>query len=81
MAFGISSGVGGFASGRLVKHIPQYVIVYIISAILLALLLFLGFWERSPIHPILFAVAIVFGICEGSLNSITSSGFKHVHGI
>ena len=73
MTFGVSSGVGGFVSGRLVKHVPLYLIVYGNSANFLVLLLFLLFWKPSPIHPALFVLAAVIGVCEGCFNSISSS--------
>ena len=73
MTYGVSSGVSGFVSGRLVKYLPQYLITYSVLTVYLALLVFLLVWEPAPLHYVIFTVAFLFGVCEGSINCITTS--------
>ena len=73
MTYGVSSGVSGFVSGRLVKYLPQYLITYSVLTVYLAVLVFLLVWEPAPLHYVIFMVACLFGMCEGSINCITTS--------
>ena len=73
MTYGVCCGVGGFVSGRMVKHVPQHFITYFVLAVYLAVLLFLLLWEPAPVHYVLFIVAGIFGVGEGALFCVTSS--------
>ena len=73
MTYGVCSGVGGFVSGRMVKHVPHHLITYLVSAIHLVTLIFLLFWERTSLHYMIFIVPAILGVCEGSINCIATS--------
>lgn len=71
--FGICSGLSALIGGRLVKFIPQFSIVYTVSAALMGLMLFLIFWERTPSYIVAFVVISVWGVCEGIWHSVPPS--------
>ena len=73
MTYGVSSGLGGLVSGRLVKCLPQYLITYAASLTSLGIFLFHLFWARAPLYYVQFIVASLIGICEGSLSAVTAS--------
>lgn len=73
MVFGIFSGLAAFANGRLVKVVPQYVMVYLTALVNLGVLLFLLFWERVPSYPVVFVTMAGWGVCDGIWNSVPPS--------
>ena len=73
MTYGLSSGLGGLVSGRLVKHVPQYLITYTASLVSLGIFLFHLFWVPAPVYYVQFMVVSLIGLCEGSLSAVTAS--------
>ena len=70
MAFGICSAISAISAGRLVKCVPQYIIVYTTIVLNLAIVFFLLFWDRVPSYPITFITLACWGLCDGIFNSI-----------
>ena len=71
--FGVGSALSAFIGGRLVKCIPQYVVIYFISALNAALLLFLLIWPKHPTYYVPFLILLGLGACEGTWNSMGAS--------
>ena len=62
--------------GRLVKFIPQFSIVYTVSATLCGLMFFLIFWDTRPSYLVAFLVIAIWGICEGIWHSVPPSKWE-----
>lgn len=73
MIFGTASASTAFLSGRLVKYVPQWILVYVNTFLNAVALLFLAFWEPTPSYYILFGCVAVFGSIEGCWYSTTPS--------
>lgn len=71
--FGLGSAVSATLEGRLLKCIPQFVVVYPISAVNVGLLLILLFWDKEPTYYVPFLYLFAFGICEGTWQLISAS--------
>ena len=69
-AFGISGGVAALAAARLVRYIPQYIVMYTSLLIGSCLSLVFIFLEREPSVFAVFGFSIFWGISEGIINSI-----------
>ena len=73
MTYGICSGLAAVIGGRLVKCVPQFIIVYCLTAVLLSVVLFLLFWEKTPSYVLAFAPTALLGIGEGTWHSVPPS--------
>ena len=75
MTFGIFSAFTAVLNGRLVKIVPQYIMVYITILINIGLIVFFLIWERRPSFPAVFLGLTVWGMCDGIWNSVPNSKF------
>ena len=73
MVFGVGSGISAVSCGRLVKLIPQYMIIYGVYLVNAGLVVFLLVWERVPSYTAAFVTFFVWGLCDGIWNSIPPS--------
>ena len=73
MTYGTCSGLAAVIGGRLVKCVPQFIIVYFLTAILLSDVFFLLFWEKSPSYIVSFVPTALIGIGEGTWHSVPPS--------
>lgn len=78
MTYGICSGLSAVVGGRLTKCIPQFIIVYTFSLIMLSMVLFLIFWEKEPSYVIAFVPTAIFGLCEGIWHSVPPSKSSNI---
>jgi hypothetical protein len=60
-------------NGRLVKCVPQYVMIYAVTCVNIGIVIFVLLWERTPSFPIIFLIIASWGICDGIWNSVPPS--------
>lgn len=70
VSYGITSSFNSVITGRVVKYIPEYCVIYMGLAINLALMLFLIFWQRTPSFIAVFAFALAWGVTVGVWNTM-----------
>ena len=75
MCFGVSSGVGSLVTGRILSHVPRFVIMLLNLLLMLSLMIFLLLWDREPSYAVVFIVPILWGICDSIWNTVTTSEF------
>ena len=76
MTYGISSAAA--FGGRLVKCIPQFVIVYISLSILMSTVLFLMFWDEKPSYMLTFVPMLILGLCDGICHFVPPSEYYYM---
>ena len=60
-------------TGRLVKYIPQFLIVYSVSALMIGDLLFLLLWDVNPSYLKAFLPMVILGLGEGMWHAVPPS--------
>ncbi|XP_011410250.1 PREDICTED: protein unc-93 homolog A-like [Amphimedon queenslandica] len=70
LTYGTCSGISAIVTGRLVKYIPQFLMVYGFSALMIGDLLFLLLWDVSPSYLKAFLPVAVLGVCEGMWHAV-----------
>ena len=73
MSYGICSGLSAITGGRLVKCIPQFVIVYVTGILSFSVILFMLFWKREPSYFVPFITIPILGMTEGIWHSTPPS--------
>jgi hypothetical protein len=73
ITFGIFSAMTAIINGRLVKCVPQYVMIYAVTCVNIGIVIFVLLWERTPSFPIIFLIIASWGICDGIWNSVPPS--------
>ena len=73
MMYGIGNSLGGFISGKILSLGIKTLLVLATLALHLATMIFLIFWEREPILPVILFVPLLWGLCDGSWITICSS--------
>ena len=68
--YGEVGGIAAISTGRLVKCIPQCVMLYPAFAVCIGLSVFLIFWEREPNYYAMFGVIIGWSLSEGTVNAL-----------
>ena len=88
MTYGLFSGLAALISGRMVKYIPEYALIYTGISINLAWILFLLFWTKSPNFFVIFGFAISWGLSDGIWNTMgpgecprVGDSFENGHGV
>ena len=70
IAYGITSALNSLVTGRLVKHIPDYLFIYSAVIANVGLMLFLILWERQPSFIAVFGFALCWGVTVGVWNTL-----------
>ena len=73
MSYGICSALSAMTGGRLVKCIPQFVIVYVNGILSFSVILFMLLWKREPSYFVPFITIPILGMTEGIWHSIPPS--------
>lgn len=73
MCFGVSSAVGSLFTGRILSHVPRFVIMLLNLLLMLGLMVFLLIWDREPSFAVVFVIPILWGFCDSIWNTITTS--------
>lgn len=73
MSFGVSSAVGSLFTGRILSHVPRFVIMLLNLLLMLSLMVFLLVWDREPSYAVVFVIPILWGLCDSIWNIITTS--------
>ena len=68
--FGLCGGIAALAAGRLVRYLPQYVMMYAALFISCGISLVFIFWKRTPNYFAIFGFAVCWGASEGIINAI-----------
>ena len=71
VVYGVVGGIVAISAGRLVKYIPQSLVLYASFAVCATLSLFLIFWGIRPNYYINIGVAAIgFGFAEATINAV-----------
>ena len=73
MCFGVSSAIGSLFTGRILSHVPRFVIMLLNLLLMLGLMVFLLVWDREPSYAVVFVIPILWGFCDSIWNTITTS--------
>lgn len=76
--YGVVGGIAAISAGRLVKYVPQYILIYAALTVCTGLSLFLVFWDIVPSYYVMFGLSIGLSLSEGIINAITPGTFKSV---
>ena len=75
VTYGLFSGLAAVVSGRIVKYLPEYIVIYSAIGINLACILFLLFWVKSPNFWVVFGFAACWGVADGIWNTMGPGEF------
>lgn len=67
--FGASGAISAYVTGRIVRYLPQCIIVYISIIGSFGISFFIIFWEKQSSFVVIFLFAAIWGWCESTFNS------------
>ena len=73
IVYGAASAVTGVCVGKILGYVSITSVSLFIVCLNIGLVAFLLIWEREPNYFVMFTVAILWGICDGSWSTLTSS--------
>ena len=73
IVYGAASAVTGICVGKILGYVSITSAALLTLCLNIGLVAFLLMWEREPNYFVLFTVAILWGICDGSWTTLTSS--------
>ena len=73
MCFGVSSAAGSLFIGKILSHIPRFVVMLLNWLLMLSLMVFLLVWDREPNLAVVFVIPILWGFCDSIWNTVTTS--------
>ena len=75
MLFGLGNSLGSFISGKILSLGIKTHLVVATLALHLATMIFLIFWERKPVLPVILFIVFLWGLCDGSWLTVCSSKY------
>ena len=73
MCFGVNSAVGSLFTGKILSHVPCFVMMLLNLLLMLSLMIFLLVWDREPNYAVVFIIPILWGICDSIWNTVNTS--------
>ena len=73
IVYGAASAVTGVCVGKILGYVSITSVSLFIVCLNIGLVASLLIWEREPNYFVIFAMAILWGICDGSWGTLTSS--------
>ena len=77
MVYGAASAMASICVGKLLGHVSITSVSLLNVCLNIGLVSFLLVWERQPNYFVMFTVAILWGICDGSWTPISSSKYTN----
>jgi len=76
MVYGAASAMASICVGKLLGHVSITSVSLLNVCLNIGLVSFLLVWERQPNYFVMFTMALLWGICDGSWNSLISSKYR-----
>ena len=73
IVYGAASAVASICVGKILGYVSITSVSLFNVCLNIGLAAFLLIWEREPNYFVMFTVAILWGICDGSWTTLTSS--------
>ena len=73
IVYGAASAAAGITVGKIIGTVSITVMSLLNLCLNIALVAFLLIWEREPNYAVIFVMATLWGICEGSWITMTNS--------
>ena len=73
IVYGTASAVASICVGKILGYVSITSVSLLNVCLNVGLVAFLLIWEREPNYFVMFTVAILWGICDGSWTTLTSS--------
>ena len=71
--YGAASAMAGIAVGKILGYVSLTLVSLWNVCLNVGLVSFLLIWEREPNYFVMFTVAVLWGICDGSWTTLASS--------
>ena len=72
IVYGAANAAGGFCVGNILGRVSITIISLLTMCLNIGIIAFLLIWEREPNYFVIFVIAVLWGICDGSW-AITAS--------
>ena len=73
IVYGAASAMAGIAVGKILGYVSLTLVSLWNVCLNVGLVSFLLIWEREPNYYVMFTVAVLWGICDGSWSTLASS--------
>ena len=73
IVYGAASAVASICVGKIIGYVSLTSLSLLNVCLNIGVVAFLLIWEREPNYFVIFAVAILWGTCDGSLATLSSS--------
>ena len=73
IVYGAASAMAGIAVGKTLGYVSLTLVSLWNVCLNVGLVSFLLIWEREPNYAVMFTVAVLWGICDGSWSTLASS--------
>ena len=73
IVYGAAGAVAGICVGKIIGYVSLTSLSLLNVCLNIGLVAFLLIWEREPNYFVIFTVAILWGICDGSWTTLSSS--------
>ena len=73
IVYGAGAAVASIIVGKVIGRVSITVMSILNLCLNIGLVAFLLIWEREPNYAVMFAVAVLWGICDSSWCTLTSS--------
>ena len=78
IVYGAASAIAGIAVGKILGYISLTFVSLWNVCLNVGLVSFLLIWEREPNYAVIFFMAFLWGICEGSWITLASSKYSYL---
>ena len=75
IVYGAASAAAGITVGKMLGTVSITILSLLNLCLSVGLVAFLLIWEREPNYAVMFIVAILWGICDGSWITLISSKY------
>ena len=70
VVYGMVGGIAAISAGRLVKYVPQCVMLYVALGVSSGLSLFLAMWDIVPSYYVMVGAVVGLALSEGTINAL-----------
>ena len=75
IVYGAASAVTSFCIGKILGRVSITLVSLLTMCLNVGIIAFLLIWEREPNYYVIFIIAVLWGICDGSWAIASSSKF------
>ena len=73
IVYGAASAVASFCVGNILGRVSITIVSLLTMCLNVGIIAFLLIWEREPNYFVIFVIAVLWGICDGSWATTASS--------